>query len=122
MQRLVSNMNASLIKVSADLDRLTAATPTEQCVNNVSVARCGECVYDYEITAETVFNKLEHINICKAPEPDDLPNWFQHDFGFTFLQSPCLHLQLVDQRRYSTVYMEEGECRTNTKNQTAKVC
>jgi len=30
MQRLSNNINASLIKVSADLDRLTAATPTDQ--------------------------------------------------------------------------------------------
>jgi len=43
----------------------------------------GEGVYDYEITAETVFNKLERINIRKAPGSDDLPNWFLRDFGFT---------------------------------------
>jgi len=111
MQRLANNINASLIKVSADLDRLKAATPIYQYV-------------DYEITAEIVFNKQERINIRKAPGPDDLPNCFQRDFGFAL----CDPLVASSTRRlkkvYSTVYMEEGECRTNTntKNQTAKVC
>jgi len=83
MQRLANNINASLVKVSAALNRLTAATPlTDQYVDNESVAPPGECNYDYEITSETVFNKLERINICKAPGPDDLPNWFLRDFGF----------------------------------------
>jgi len=58
-QRLANNINASLIQVSADLNRLAAATPlTDQYVDNESVAPPGECVYDYEITAELVFNKL----------------------------------------------------------------
>jgi len=82
MQRLANNINTSLIKVSSDLDRLTAATSTDQHGKNVSVAPPGECDYDYEITAETVFNKLERINIRKAPGPDNLPNWFLRDFGF----------------------------------------
>jgi len=61
MQRLANtgNINASLVKVSADLNRLTAATPlTDQYVDNETMAPPGECIYDYEITAETVFNKL----------------------------------------------------------------
>jgi len=73
MQRLANNINASLVKVSSDLNRLTAATPlTDQYIDNESVASPGECIYDYEITAETVFNKHECINIRKAPGPDDL--------------------------------------------------
>jgi len=56
------------------MDRLPAATPTDQYVVNESVAPPGECVYDYEITADTVFNKLERINTRKAPGPDDLLN------------------------------------------------
>jgi len=79
MQRLANKINASLVKVSADLNRLTAAKPlTDQYVDNESVAP-PECVYDYEITAATVLNKLEHIDIRKAPGPDDLPNWFLRD-------------------------------------------
>jgi len=65
MQRLANNINASLIKVSADLDRLTAATPTDRYVDNELVSPPGECVYDYEVTAETVFNKLEVLISAK---------------------------------------------------------
>jgi len=58
-------------------------TQRNQYVDNESVAPPGECVYDYEITAETVFHKLERIIIIrKAPGPDELPNWFLRDFGF----------------------------------------
>jgi len=81
MQRLANNINASLINVSADLDRLTTATTTKQYVDSESVAPPGECVYNYEITAEIVFNKLVRINIRKAPGSNDLPNWYLYDFG-----------------------------------------
>ena len=84
MQRLANNINTSLVNVSADLDRLTVATAADQYVDNDNelMAPPGECAYNYEITAEIVFNKLERINIRKAPGPDNLPNWFLRDFGF----------------------------------------
>jgi len=46
MHRLVNSINASLIKVSADLNRLTAATPTDQYVNNKSITNrwCWVCL------------------------------------------------------------------------------
>jgi len=36
--------------------------------------------HHYNITAETVFNKLERIDICKATGPYNLPNWLLCDF------------------------------------------
>ena len=78
MQTLANHINASLINVPADLTRLTAATAVYY--DNELVTPPGEC--NYNITAEIVFNKLERINIRKAPGPDSLPNWFLRDFAF----------------------------------------
>ena len=74
MQKLAGCINDSLINVSADLTRLT--TPE----NIVHVATPSE--WEYTVTPQIVFNKLEHINIRKAPGPDNLPNWFLRDFAF----------------------------------------
>ena len=77
VKQLANIINDSLIKVPADLKRLTSSV--DPGVND-SDASFDE--FDFTISPETVFRRLEKINICKAPGPDNLPNWFLRDFAF----------------------------------------
>jgi len=83
MQELASRINDSLMEVSADLTRLTAAND----VIDDTEAPPGE--YDFFISPEEVFYKLERINIRKSPGPDNLPNWFLRDLAFALCDPLC---------------------------------
>ena len=93
MRELASRINDSLIAVSADLTRLTTA-------NIIDDTEAPPDEYDYFISPEEVFNKLERINIRKSPGPGNLPNWFLRDFAFA-LCDPLCHI--------FNVSVQEGE-------------
>ena len=84
MQELASRINDSLIDVSADLTRLTA-------VNNDDIddSEAPPSEYNYFISPDEVFYKLERISIRKSPGPDNLPNWFLRDFAFALCDPLC---------------------------------
>jgi hypothetical protein len=83
MSELARLINESLINVSSDLNRLSVPDNVEsEC--DVSSNEC-----EYIITPNVVFHKLEHINIRKAPGPDNLPNWFLRDFAFALSEPLC---------------------------------
>jgi hypothetical protein len=86
MQRLAQCIGDSLIRVSADLTRLGAATGSSYS-GDLQQATLGEL--GFVIAPEAVFYRLEHINIRKAPGPDNLPNWLLRDFAFALCQPLC---------------------------------
>jgi len=87
MQELADLINESLINVSADLTRLTAVDDNYN--EQATTATPGECDWEYTISPEVVFRKLERINIRKAAGPDNLPNWFLRDFAFALCDPLC---------------------------------
>ena len=83
MQELASCINISLLGVSADLDRLDP----EGAEDTGEEAPPSE--FEYIISPEEVFHKLERIKTRKSPGPDNLPNWFFRDFAFALCEPLC---------------------------------
>ena len=86
MDDLARLINESLIKVSSDLTRLSASDNYLDMEAERDMLH-DEC--DYIITPNIVFRRLEHINIHKAPGPDNIPNWFLRDFAFALSEPLC---------------------------------
>ena len=76
LHNLAEIINSSLKAVSDDLHPLDDTTRSSDPVPA-----------QYTVSVETVFRRLDGINVRKAPGPDDLPNWFLRDFA-TFLCEP----------------------------------
>ena len=81
---LANTINDSLIRVSADLNRLTSIADPSETDPEASFEES-----DFTISPEAVFRRLEKINIRKAPGPDNLPNWFLRDFAFALCNPLC---------------------------------
>ena len=76
---LADMINESLKHVSDDLEP----------VSEDSTAVSHQVPDDYIISPETVFAKLNRINVHKAPGPDDVPNWVFRDFAPLLYEPLC---------------------------------
>jgi len=84
MQELATIINASLLNVSADLERLGP-----EAANNDNEQEAPPIEFEYIVSPEEVFHKLEQIKTRKSPGPDNLPNWFLRDFAFALCEPLC---------------------------------
>jgi len=80
MQGLASCINNALLSVSADLNRLDPEGKED------TRQEAPPSEFEYIISPEEVFHRMEHIKTRKSPGPDNLPNWFLRDFAFALCE------------------------------------
>jgi hypothetical protein len=84
LQKLATIINTSLLNVSADLEKLSP-----EAADNDNVKETPPREFEYIISPEEVFHKLEKIKTRKSPGPDNMPNWFLRDFAFALCEPLC---------------------------------
>ena len=78
LHNLAEAINLSLTAVSDDLCPLKDIKQSSDPIPTV-----------YTIFPETVFRRLESINVRKAPGPDCLPNWVLRDYASLLCEPVC---------------------------------
>jgi hypothetical protein len=79
LQNLAETINSSLTAVSDDL------SPLCDTIRSTS----DHIPAEYTIYPETIFHRLESINVRKAPGPDGMPNWVLKQYSSLLCEPVC---------------------------------
>ena len=101
-----NKINNFLQGVSADLQPL--------CIDqNILENKCAESDMNFTIEPYAVERELSSIDVHKANGPDNVPNWFFHDFSVWLAEPYMRYFQRIYSQRFGALHLETSQCHSS---------